>query len=382
MKGRANAKNRSTLKSIKAVRQHQKQMVKSHRLFAVKHPQQRNCENMTTAEHHSFSGNHKGLSVLFIFLVLTGSLIQQAKAATAKANLPKLRYNNAAIADELNQLYSRTTPCSNNQPAYHCSGIIIHGQLVPDTENPLPSWRLPGYRNIGSFSYLRSDITAHIGEPVWINTGFILTPLEEVAKRKQYPYKVYCEFPGDGGTVGDADNSCHFNSDSEYSPVCTGNYNSIAEFLKKYPPDQYGSPWSPEYSRCAFLPDKNSFDFVMKLHKFFFRENVDKTRCKETPYCRVHNEMVIGTWNTKEVPDINVPIQAFYAIMNDTFNPMFKGTGRTSTSEAELNQLFKDADEYSKATNNKRQIPVVTLDMGKLRNGDNDIFALAVRPKI
>lgn len=336
-------------------------------------------ENVASS-HSGFNGN-RSTYMLFIFLLLTGSLIQQAQAASS-TTLRKQAYKGiaATAAGELNQLYTNTAPCDSNEPAYHCSGIVIHGQLTPDTDNPLPSWRLPPHRNAGSFSYLRSDITPHVGEAVWINTGYILTPLDRVKERNQYPYKVYCEFPGDGATVGDVEVSCHLKSANEYRYVCTGDYPSIDAFLTKYPPTQNGKYWSPDSNGCAFLADKNSFDFAMQLHKYFYRDHADKTRCHETSFCRTHNELVVGVWDEKQVPDVQVPIHSFFAIVNDTHNPMFKESGRTSTSKEELEQLFKDADAYNQATKGKRQIPVVTLNMGKLRSGEQDVFTPAVRP--
>lgn len=287
--------------------------------------------------------------------------------------------NATVVADELNQLYQRITPCDNNEPAYYCSGIILHGQLVPDEDNPLPSWYLPGYRNIGSFSYLRADITSHVGEAVYINTGFILTPTDELEAKKEFTYKLYCEYPRDGGSVGDADTSCHLKPD-DFNTICGDEIQTVNDYVKKYfanlPPDM---SWE-QVQGCSFLPEKDRFDLTMQLHKYIYTDNPDKTYCKESKYCRVHNELIISAWDIKNVPVVQVPILAFYAIINDTSNPMFKESGRTSTSKAEFEQLFKDADAYSKATNYTRRIPVVTLDMSKLRSGAKDIFAPAVRP--
>ncbi len=282
-------------------------------------------------------------------------------------------------AEELNRLYQRTTPCDNNEPAYYCSGIIIHGQLAPDKDNALPSWYLPGYRSIGSFSYLRADITSHVGEPIYINTGFILTPTDELEARNEFSYKLYCEYPGDGGSVGDVDSSCHFKSNN-YLTICGDEIQTVNDFFKKYLNDSRNIIWEELDLDCSFSPEKDRFDLAMQLHQFIYKDNLDKTYCKDHTFCRVHNELMISAWDIKNVPDVKVPILAFYAIINDTSNPMFAASGRTSTSDAEMEQLFKDADAYSKATHYTRQIPIVTLDMSKLRSGAKDIFAPAVRP--
>lgn len=305
------------------------------------------------------------------------TMLQVAYALDANANA-------ANVANKLNELYQRTEPCDNNAPAYYCSGIIIHGQEIPvkdDDNNLLPSWYLPSYRNVGSFSYLRADITPHTGEPVWVNTGYILTPIDEIAPNKQFQYQVYCEYPGDGASYGDYDSSCEFSRENHDREIIScSDIQSVNDYLAKFF-SNWEAGWNLSMG-CAFQPSKNGFDLAMGIHKYAYRDhidNIDKASCSEK-FCRDHNELIISSWDKTKVDDAQVPIMAFFAIINDNENPFFIGTGRVSTSDAELEQLFKDADAYSKKTNYTRRIPVITLDMAKLRNGEMNVFAPAVRP--
>ncbi|HTM64667.1 MAG TPA: hypothetical protein VL360_09275 [Gammaproteobacteria bacterium] len=290
------------------------------------------------------------------------------------------------VADKLNELYSRTKPCDNNEPAYYCSGIVIHGQEVPvkdDNDNLISSWYLPTSRNVESYSYLRADITPRSGEPIYINTGFILTPVDELEAHKQFQYKVYCVYPVDGGTFGNADTSCKF-SDSNYAGVVVDSKDirSVNDYITKL----LDNPTEPEWQATmgpAFLADKNGFDLAMQIHQYVFKDHLNKVskhQCLSKTRCKVHNELIISTWEESKVAPEQVPVMAFFAIINDDQNPMFERTGRTSTSDAEMKQLFKDADDYAKAAHYSRSIPVVTIDMAKLRSGARDIFEPAVRP--
>jgi hypothetical protein len=294
--------------------------------------------------------------------------------------------NAQQVADQLNALYHRTSPCENNQPAYYCSGVIVHGQLVPvkdEDDKPLPSWYLPSYRKIGSFSYLRADITPQKGEPIWINTGYILTPAEELEAKKQYPYQVYCAFAGDGGTFGEVDTSCFFKFSIDPNiEIDTNDLHSINDYVTKILEDPYSTEWR-NVMIPAFRADRRNFDLAMQIYGYVFKDNLNKVNhsaCISKTRCRVHNELIISAWEAEKVDAAQVPIMAFFAIINDDQNPMFENTGRTSTSDEEMNQLFRDAEDYSKAAHYARSIPVITIDMAKLRSGASDVFAPAVKP--
>lgn len=289
------------------------------------------------------------------------------------------------VADKLNELYSRTLPCANDEPAYYCSGIVIHGQVVPvkdENENLLPSWYLPAYRSVGSFSYLRADITPHTGEPIWVNTGFILTPLDEVQSVREYNYKVFCAYPGDGGSFGDAEESCHFSVEELPGvTVESTDIKTVDDYIRKFFSNAGAGAWS--FSLLGFQADKDGFDLAMQLHKYVYKDHFQKAShsiCVGNR-CRDHNELIISAWDKDKISAEQVPVIAFFAIINDDQNPFFEGTGRTSTSNEEMEQLFKDADDYSKAAHFARSIPVVTIDMAKLRSGASDVFAQAVRPQ-
>lgn len=322
---------------------------------------------------------HKIISVTILNIFLT--ILQPVFALDLNANAKD-------VANKLNELYQRTKPCDNNEPAYYCSGIIIHGQEVPvkdQDNNFLPSWYLPSYRNIGSFSYLRADITPRTGEPIWVNTGYILTPIDELEAAKQFPYKVYCEYPGDGSSYDGLETSCYFSTtNSDGVTVSSSNIQSVDSYIQQFLVHPHEDGWKLYTTPLAFQPNKNDFDMAMELHQYIYKDhinNISKDVCNQD-ICRDHNELIISAWDKNEVDAVQVPIMAFFAIINDKENPFFKGTGRISTSDAEMEQLFKDADAYSKATNYTRRIPVITIDMTKLRKGDEDIFAPAIRPPV
>lgn len=286
------------------------------------------------------------------------------------------------VAAKLNELYQRTQACDHDEPAYYCSGIVVHGQTVPTTTEdgkPVPSWRLPTYRNIGSFSYLRKDITPHYGEPIWINTGYILTPIDDLDTNKEFHYTVHCAYPADGASFDGLETSCNYSRmNFSTTEIYSKDIHTIDDYITKYL-DGYDTGW--QLTGIAFHTNKTEFDLAMQIYKYTFdhMDKIDQRICNKDR-CRVHNELIISAWEEKSVPDAQVPIMAFFAIINDDQNPMFTNPKRTSTSDAEMEQLFVDADAYSKATNYTRRIPVITIDMAKLRKGEPDIFAPAVRP--
>lgn len=323
----------------------------------------------------------KPLKYLYIITTMFCLLFAVIDPAYALDNNPHAK----EVADKLNELYSHTKPCDNNAPAYYCSGVIVHGQVVPAKNGSkiAPAWYLPSYRHIGSFSYLRADITPHKGAPIWINTGYILTPADDVEASKQYQYKVHCAYPFDGGTFGELETSCVFDRNNfNGETLSSSDFHSIDDYITKI----LDNPREPKWNATmgpAFYGDKNGFDLAMQIHHYVFEEHIDKVShgiCQGKMRCRVHNELIISAWDADKVAPEHVPIMAFFAIINDDQNPMFESSGRTSTSEAEMKQLFKDADDYAKAVHYSRSIPVVTIDMAKLRSGASDIFAPAVKP--
>lgn len=320
-----------------------------------------------------------------IYKIITSIVFCVLFAILSPAYAVEINANAKDVADKLNELYNHTKPCDNNEPAYYCSGIIIHGQEIPvkdDKDNLLPSWYLPSYRDVGSFSYLRADITPRTGEPIWVNTGYILTPLDDLDANKQFHYKIYCAYAGDGASFDDADVSCHFTlANTSDVMVDSKDIKTVDDYITKFFSNTPDNEW--QLYALAFQPDKNGFDLAMQIHKYVYKDhinNISKSICNEKR-CRDHNELIISTWDKNKVNDVQVPIIAFFAIINDDQNPFFEGTGRVSTSNAEMEQLFKDADAYSQATNFARRIPVITIDMAKLRSGEKDVFAPAIRPQ-
>ncbi len=327
-------------------------------------------------------------AVLFVLLISPAFAADNAKDA----------------ADELNALYARTKPCADNKAAYFCSGIIIRGR--PNNEKL--SWYLSDNRSVGSFSYLRIDITPHVGRPIFSSVGFILTPPDDLDQQKQYQYPVYCEYATDGWTSGgansrcgvvdvnnktdhaDADNTCRgkgIKTLSEYLQVYAGKTELSQEqrdyFLQLYGEEKFKKMENSISLNgvCSFAPDKDSFDTAMSIHQYVYRDHPDTVGCSwyfnkddgKLSGCYNNNELVIGAWKPNEVNANQVPIKAFYVIINDSDDD-------TEGGHADgIQEAFQISDEYSKETRYERRIPVVILDMAKLKSGSAEIFSPAIR---
>jgi hypothetical protein len=115
--------------------------------------------------------------------------------------------NRTTVADELNALYNKIDGCANGESDFYCSGIILHSETFTSNE----PWYLPATRDVGSFSYIRSDIVSHTGRPIWQvsqNTGYILAAQEDILRSNQYPYQIYCAYPMNGSSNGRSTHGC------------------------------------------------------------------------------------------------------------------------------------------------------------------------------
>ena len=235
--------------------------------------------------------------------------------------------------------------------------------------------------------------------------GFILAPRDEIVQQKQYQYPVHCAYASDGYTSGGANSSCGIvdlnnkNSDtSDTDFTCTGKeIKSLADYLhanvgkielsqqqRDYFREFYGDE---KFSRmdnsialngiCSFSPDKASFDTAMQIHRYVYRDHPETIGCNWTDNiddgdlsaCYDNNELIIGAWQKSEVSANQVPIKAFYVIIND-------GGNDTEEDNADsIRELLKVSDAYSKEVRYARRIPVVVLDMAKLKAGSAEIFS-------
>jgi len=294
------------------------------------------------------------------------------------------------VADELNTLYNKTGGCSNGNPDFYCSGIILHAETLSETDEP---WYLPTTRDVGSFSYIRHDIVAHIGIPIWdvfLNTGYILTPPQELQNAKEYPYEVYCSYPVNAGSnsrlkYGCGDFKLLHAKNTDYSNCASKGVSSIAQYMSKYSketvvPTQHGDMVVTQLDQeaCSFSPTAAGFKLSMDLSKYILRDNPEKicteyATDREDFFCRTNNELIISTWPKEKVDASQVPIKAFFVLIND--KPIYNN----DVNEA-LRVAFKKSADYSAATHQSRHIPVVTIDINKLKDGSTDIFAPAVEP--
>jgi len=290
--------------------------------------------------------------------------------------------NSPNVADELNALYNKTNGCTDGNPDFYCSGIILHAQTLTDNE----PWYLPTYRDVGSFSYIRHDIVSHVGQPIWNDsTGYILTPPNQLLNAKQSPYEVYCSYPINGSTDSRTTHGCgDFKARHvmyiDYSNCASNGIFSLSQYLSKYQHEIVinGITLTTfDNNACSFSSNAAGFKLSMDLSKYILRDNPKKL-CGSYmddgnyDYCKTNNELIISAWQKEKVDASQVPIKAFFVLINGG-----KSYPNTDRHES-LSVAFKKAADYSDATHQSRQIPVVTIDISKLKNGEKNIFALAL----
>ena len=251
--------------------------------------------------------------------------------------------NKITVADELNALYNNTDGCVNGESDFYCSGIILHAETFTSDE----PWYLPSDRDVGSFSYIRHDIVSHIGQPIWNvsqNTGYILAPQEEILRYNQYPYQVYCSYPMNGSTNGRLTHGCgDFPShkmlpNTDYSTCTSKGIYTASQYMDKYSSEETrgGIPIvAVDLKACSFSPNISEFKISMELSKYLQRDITKKT-CLEYAFtgngdkCWTNNELIISTWPKEKVNVSQVPIKAFYVLIN----------GRNSYPNPDLRRVF------------------------------------------
>ena len=275
-------------------------------------------------------------------------------------------------ANDLNALYKRTADCDHGEPSYYCSGLILRGQLF--RKEITEPWYLRSDSDSGSFSYIRSDVTALKGLPLYFTaiTGYILTPLDEVQSKNQYAYKPACFIPWDGFTFGTA--SCH--QSMTIDDTCTNlGIVTLSQFFAKYL-DSDPSAFAPNTSgqhACSFSPDYDGFKLGISVDKYIYRDHPE-LGLAEGDDSEAYNEMVIGSWPKDKVSADHVPLKAIFITIND--GGLF--AKKVDNYDNPVSAAFAAADAYKKATN--RDIAVVTLDVRKMHAGETDIFSPAIRP--
>lgn len=322
---------------------------------------------------------------LALCIGLTSAQITHAQEANAM--------DSATVASELNALYNKTEGCSGNEPDYYCSGIILHADDFTKAE----SWYLPDYRDVGSFSYLRTDSVSHTGSPIFAAiapmSGYILTPQSELESSQQYPYEVYCSYPSNGGTIYRDIHGCGkpiltrvLGKNVDYSTCASEKVFSIDDFIKKYAAtgvtigdDNKEIAFEYFTSSCSFSPSKEGFKQSMDIYKYLYRDhptmgcNFDLKVFNDIEDCMSHNELVISSWTKDTTPAELIPIKAFFAVVNAIY----------ATPDDDINTIknaFRISAEYSKVTHDARHIPVVIIDMKKIKDGSRDVFSAAVEP--
>lgn len=183
-----------------------------------------------------------------------------------------------------------------NNPAYECSGVILHGE--DDFSDDMP-WS-PSSDDSMSYSFFRADVFNKIfGD---YDYGIILTPDSEILNGKFVPdYK--CAFPVNGDSNGRQDGGCgKLNGGSELSETCQSQgIFTLDDFIPVYEE-------TAGIIRCGWdLRIDNpaeAFKAMTDTSAYIISQGV-------TPVLS-NNEVVIASWGDEAL--VNLPIDAiFYA---------------------------------------------------------------------
>lgn len=194
------------------------------------------------------------------------------------------------VAQRLNARYAATQmACSNGEPAFDCSGVLLRSTGLGDFHAWNPSPYSVGAGGV-SFSYLRSDTSIKV--VVWPQ-GYLI---RELAAPAVYPMSVGCFFPADGATASSGTtNACTFRGwcEQRNPPV-----NSVAGWTASFG----GNP----YSSCAFRPERKYLQLMVDVRR-------------NTPGLTGWNEIMVNTWPQNIAHTL--PIEAFFYSLNSHYKP-------------------------------------------------------------
>jgi hypothetical protein len=165
----------------------------------------------------------------------------------------------------------------------------------------------------------------------------------------------------------------------DYSSCANKGIYTAAQYMDKYASEETRGDVPivvVDVKACSFSPSNPGFKTSMELSKYL-QKDIPKKTCIEYAFtgngdgCWTNNELIVSSWPKETVDVSRVPIKAFFVLINGG------NSYPNSNLQESLRVAFKKAADYSEATHQSRQIPVVTIDISKIKNGENDVFAIA-----
>jgi hypothetical protein len=264
-------------------------------------------------------------------------------------------------ADLLNERYNVTV---NNTST---SDFAVNGIITHTFENEDDSW-YPQPMDISSGKvsccYLRKDISNSITAPVYpgyLGVGYII-PLWA------NNYDPLCFYPVSGGTAGRGCCGCGDYTDG--TPTnCEGIENPGTCYSKGIDSSQ---AWLDAYYNDGSIHDNTVCSFNAKIANEFKTGIETEIRLREMDCsaggCLLNNEFIIRAWSSDNTNPENVPIEAFYYIINYPSIDFSKGK----------EDAFSKRDSYYQQSG--RLLDVVSIDIKIMATANSgvDIFPFAL----
>ena len=237
------------------------------------------------------------------------------------------------VAVNLNARFKSTVEkCSNDTPAYYCSGVMLRSTETGnyDPWDPSPSAvKLDGV----SFSYIRSD--AYVNS-FYHNHGFVFLPQEQAIAKGQAP-DYLCIYAYDAGTIVGArsDKGCGLKVRS----LNAADLSSCSAKGVRTPAQWYAYTQEiPNRDYQCSLSTKDAVQFATSL----------KVRAsKPNNMDSIWNEVMVKTW--PQGAGVNLPIEAFFYTDN--------GLSGAKTAQTKFKQKTNLV------------IPIVRVDFSKSASG-------------
>lgn len=267
-------------------------------------------------------------------------------------------------ATALNSHYNRTQECSFGEPAYACSGVLIHtfDKEAKESRNgwmPTPSGVEKGRV---SFSWLRNDINIYHEDDSLgsiypgegdITAGLIFETTNRAIIYGNIPSEIYCAYGVNGETKSRNDFGCSMNlpnvtipNENNYSSCQPLGVNKAEQLVEKYFINKEGIYQTGSIDQCSFSSDKSEFIEAMRVGPLAREYMLTPLR---------NNEVVLKEWS--EVSDIEVPISAFFYTLN------YLGSSELGKQQAQTIQL-----EYFETTGEIK--PIIAVDMHIIKEGN------------
>ncbi|WP_395489952.1 hypothetical protein ACG1VR_00835 [Cedecea davisae] len=221
----------------------------------------------------------------------------------------------------------------NNNPAYECSGVVLHGAGNTDSRFP---WA-PPTDNSMSYSYIRADVFNRIYSSY--DYGIILLPQAEVPADKYKP-KYSCSFPINGTTNDREDDGCGEYANDPSSASCQSQ--GLTNTQK----------WLDAYSKNAGLAFCG-WDLRNGNSDVAFKSMIDVSTILINKGFTSNNEIVLPSWGDEPVK--NLPIEAIFSSKQSGASKLNIRRNLLKAQEAQL--------EYYALV--KKWIPIIDMEETK-----------------